>query len=69
MKPNDFIYNQIFKSSLKAGACSSSAQKFSVIGVNSYMKNSFKGTASKLIEDMIKSAVAESKLTKSKPRK
>jgi hypothetical protein len=64
MMPSDFVYNQIFKGATNKGATNAAAHKFATIGLNSYIKHSFKATVPKLIEAMIKDAIKESKQTR-----
>lgn len=57
MKPEDFIYNQIFKGSLKAGAKQDAAHRHAVMGLDEYKKGKMAGgRASKLIERHISAA-------------
>ena len=61
MKQSDFVYNRIYNGALNAGANRLFAQQRAVVGLELYKKNTFSGTAIKMIEAEIKEAV---KLTK-----
>jgi len=57
----DFVFNQIYKGALAAGAKEKQAKDHAVMGLNDYKKGKFQGKASKLIEDRIKQAKRKSK--------
>lgn len=55
MNEADFIYDQIYKGALRAGAREHSAKNAAVIGLSEYRKNRFKNISA-LVESMIKNA-------------
>jgi len=55
MNITDYIFNTIYKGSLKGGASERSAKDSAVVGIEMWKKGKFK-KASQLIEDQIKSA-------------
>jgi len=55
MSPEDYIYDQIYKGALKAGAGEKSAKLHAVLGLERWKKGKFDKTA-KLVEEMIQSA-------------
>lgn len=52
---NDFVYMQIYKGAMKAGASEYSSHRAAVTGIEDYKKNKFK-KAIDLIEQKIKEA-------------
>ncbi len=61
MKPNDFVYTQIYKGALNAGASALSAQQSASTGSDDYRKGRFTRKVSHLIEDKIKEAKKSTK--------
>jgi len=55
MKAEDYIYNQIYKGALKAGASERSAKDHAVMGLEMWKKGKFEQSVS-LITDMITQA-------------
>jgi len=53
---NDFVFDQIYKGALAAGAKEKAAHDHALMGVDDYKKGKFQGKASKLIESRIKLA-------------
>ena len=41
MQPNDFVYMQIYKGAMKAGATERAAKDHAVMGLNEYKSNRF----------------------------
>ena len=62
MMPNDFVFNQIYKGALNAGANERAAHNNALLGLEDYKKHKL-GTkkVSSLIETRIKQAKKESK--------
>ena len=60
MKPEDFVYDQIYKGALSKGASDRCAKDSAVIGIDEYRKNKIVGKVSNLIEARIKAAVKQS---------
>ena len=56
----DFIFDQVYKGALKAGASDRHAKDEAVTAMDRYKKNRF-GKASKMIEEAIKDAVKHTK--------
>jgi len=62
MNPKDFVFDQIYKQSLKSGASSVNAHAQAVMGLDDFKKGKFSGgRVSKLIEDRVKKAKRASK--------
>jgi len=59
---NDFVYNQVYKGSIKKGASQAESTNAAVKAVDDYKKNKFKGKVFNLIESAIKEAVKISKV-------
>lgn len=55
MNGRDFIFNEIYKGALRAGACERFAHDAAVTGLDAYKKNNFK-KAHKLVADKIAEA-------------
>lgn len=60
MQPNDFVFLQIYRGAIKAGAKERAAKDHAIMGSEDFRRNSFK-KASHLIEERIKAAKRESK--------
>lgn len=63
MEPADFVYSQIFKGALNNGASQNESQQQAVMGMEAYKKGKISKKVSHLIEEKIKTAVANTKRT------
>ena len=61
MNPSDFVYDQIYRGSLNAGASQASAQKHAVIGTDEYKKGK---TSGKKVSHLIERHIVEAKRVK-----
>lgn len=61
MMPDDFVFNQIFKGALNQKASERCAHNNALLGLEDYKKNRIASKVSKLIQDRIKRAVADTK--------
>lgn len=59
MKPNDFVYKQIYQGAMKLGAMERIAKEHAQMGAADYAKNRFE-KATAMIENRIKMAKRES---------
>ena len=62
MTPNDFIYNQIYKTCLAQKVNERVAQQHAVMGLERYKKNKFaKGKVDLMIKEVVEQAKKQSK--------
>lgn len=62
MMPNDFVFDQIYKGALKAGATERHSHNNAMLGLDDYKKHKLGAKkVSSLIETRIKTAVKESR--------
>jgi len=64
MKPEDFVYNQIYRGALNAGARDRQALNNAILGLEDYKRHKIAKKVSGLIEARVKLAVKESKRIK-----
>ena len=61
MSQLDFVFDNIYKGALKAGASDRQAREQAMMGVDDWRKNKFHGRVSELIQSRIKTAKKLSK--------